>query len=81
MLAHITEMGRYLVGRSAFAIKHFASVMHLDYTLRTPAMDWYSALRAIEQAMRDIVGKACGQPVYNLLGGPCRERIRVYANG
>jgi galactonate dehydratase len=81
MLAHITEMGRYLVGRGAFAIKHFTSVMHLDYALRRPAMDWYSALSAIEQAMWDIVGKACGQPVYNLLGGPCRERIRVYANG
>lgn len=81
MLAHIQEMGRYLVGRSAFAIKHFTSVMHLDYALRRPAMDWYSALSAIEQAMWDLVGKACGQPVYNLLGGPCRDRIRVYANG
>jgi galactonate dehydratase len=81
MLAHIQEMGRYLVGRSAFAIKHFTSVMHLDYALRRPAMDWYSALSAIEQALWDLVGKACGQPVYNLLGGPCRERIRVYANG
>jgi galactonate dehydratase len=81
MLAHINEMGRYLVGRSAFAIKHFTSVMHLDYAMRRPAMDWYSALSAIEHAMWDIVGKACGQPVYNLLGGPCRDRIRVYANG
>jgi len=81
MLAHIQEMGRYLVGRSAFAIKHFSSVMHLDYALRRPAMDWYSALSGIEQAMWDLVGKACGQPVYNLLGGPCRDRIRVYANG
>ena len=26
-------------------------------------------------------GKAAGQPVYNLLGGPCRDKIRVYANG
>jgi len=81
MLAHIQEMGRYLVGRSAFAIKHFSSVMHLDYALRRPAMDWYSALSGIEQAMWDLAGKACGQPVYNLLGGPCRDRIRVYANG
>jgi galactonate dehydratase len=81
MLAHITEMGRHLVGRSPFAIKHFSSVMHLDYALRRPAMDYWSALSAIEQAMWDIVGKACNQPVYNLLGGPCRGRIRVYANG
>ena len=81
MLAHITEMGRFVIGRTPFEIKHFSSVMYLDYALRRPAMDFWSALSAIEQAMWDIVGKACGQPVYNLLGGPCREKIRVYANG
>ncbi|MBV9329633.1 MAG: mandelate racemase/muconate lactonizing enzyme family protein [Chloroflexi bacterium] len=81
MLAHLTEMGRFLVGRSPFAIKHFTTVMYLDYALRRPAMDFWSALSALEQALWDIVGKACGQPVYNLLGGPCRERIRLYANG
>jgi galactonate dehydratase len=81
MLAHLVEMGRHLIGRSPFAIKHFSSVMYLDYALRRPAMDFWSALSAIEQAMWDIAGKACGQPVYNQLGGPCRDKIRVYANG
>jgi galactonate dehydratase len=81
MLAHLLQMGRYLVGRSPFAIKHFTTVMYLDYALRRPAMDFWSALSALEQALWDIAGKACGQPVYNLLGGPCRDRIRVYANG
>ena len=81
MLAHLIEMGKFLIGRSPFEIKHFSSVMYLDYALRRPAMDFWSALSAIEQSMWDVVGKACGQPVYNLLGGPCRDRIRVYANG
>ena len=81
MLAHLNTMGRLLQGRDPFAIKHFSSVMYLDYALRRPAMDFWSALSALEQALWDIVGKACGQPVYNLLGGPCRDRIRVYANG
>ena len=81
MLAHLTEMGRFLIGRNPFAIKHFTSVMYLDYALRRPAMDFWSALSALEQALWDIVGKACSQPVDNLLGGPCRDRIRVYANG
>jgi galactonate dehydratase len=81
MLAHLTEMGRHLVGRTPFAIKHFSSVMYDDYALRRPAMDFWSALSALEQALWDIAGKICGQPVYNLLGGPCRDRIRVYANG
>src|SRR5919198_1666714 len=81
ILAHLKAMGRYLVGRSPFAIKHFVQVMHLDYALRRPAMDFWSALSALEQALWDVVGKACGQPVYNLLGGPCRDRVPVYANG
>jgi len=81
IMAHLEEMGRHLIGRSPFAIKHFCSVMYLDYALRRPAMDFWSALSALEHGLWDIVGKACGQPVYNLLGGPCRDRIRVYANG
>jgi galactonate dehydratase len=81
ILAHVNQMGRLLVGRSPFAIKHFSSVMYVDYAVRRPAMEFWSALSALEQGLWDVVGKACGQPVYNLLGGPCRDRIRVYANG
>lgn len=39
------------------------------------------AVAAIEIACWDILGKALNQPVYNLLGGRCRDRLRVYANG
>lgn len=38
-----------------------------------------SALSGIEQALWDIAGKACGQPVYKLLGGAVRDRVRLYA--
>ncbi|HWE61069.1 MAG TPA: galactonate dehydratase, partial [Chloroflexota bacterium] len=34
----------------------------------------------VEQAMWDILGKSLGVPVYQLLGGACRDRIRVYAH-
>jgi galactonate dehydratase len=40
-----------------------------------------TVISGIELAMWDIVGKACGQPVYRLMGGRCRDRIRAYANG
>jgi galactonate dehydratase len=81
IVAHVESMARYLVGRSPFAIKHFSHVMLVDYAVRRPAMEFFSALSALEQALWDVVGKASGQPVYNLLGGPCRDRVRVYANG
>jgi galactonate dehydratase len=40
-----------------------------------------SAIAVIEIACLDIVGKALGVPVYQLLGGAVRDRIKAYANG
>ena len=79
--AHVVELGRYLVGRSPFDIKHFTYAAYTDFGAKRGAMDLYSAISGIEHAMWDLVGKALGQPVYNLLGGPFRTRLRVYANG
>ncbi|MCA1723434.1 MAG: mandelate racemase/muconate lactonizing enzyme family protein, partial [Thermomicrobia bacterium] len=39
---------------------------------------WGSAVSAIEMACWDIAGKAAGVPVYKLLGGKVRDRVRVY---
>jgi len=40
-----------------------------------------TVISALEIACWDIVGKACGQPVYRLLGGRAREQLPAYANG
>lgn len=40
-----------------------------------------AAVAAVETACWDIVGKATGKPVHELLGGRVRDRVRVYANG
>jgi galactonate dehydratase len=79
--AHVQQLGRYLSGRDPFHIKHFTHMAYHDFAGKRGAMDLFSALSGIEQALWDIVGKSLGTPVYNLLGGPCREKIRVYANG
>jgi len=40
-----------------------------------------TAISAVEVALWDIIGKACGQPVYKLLGGRAHDRLLSYANG
>lgn len=78
---YIEAMAPYMIGRSPFEIKHSGTAMFDDFAIRRSSCDFFAAWSAIEIAMYDIVGKVCGQPVYNLLGGPCREKIRLYANG
>lgn len=79
--AHIHAMKRYLVGRNPFDIKHTLYVLFTDWAARRGAMDFYCAVSGVEHALWDIAGKACNQPVYNLLGGRSRDKVRVYANG
>lgn len=40
-----------------------------------------TAISGVEIALWDLIGKACGQPVFKLLGGCARERLPAYANG
>jgi len=79
--AYVDHIGNYLVGRNPLNIKHFTTVMYEDYADRQGSMDYFSAISGIELALWDIVGKWFNAPVYNLLGGSCRDKIKVYANG
>src|SRR5919202_4124938 len=81
IVAHVRQLGRYLVERSPLHIKHFTHTAYNDFAGKRGSMELYSAVSGIEQALWDIAGKRFGEPVYNLLGGPCRDKIRVYANG
>ena len=78
---HIQQLGRYLIGRNPFDIKHFTFLAYNDYANKRGSMECYCAISGLEIALWDIVGKATGQPVYNLLGGKCRDTVRVYAKG
>ena len=75
------ELGRYLIGCSPFDIKQFLFSAYMDFAGKRGSMEFFCAVSGLEQALWDIVGKAAGQPVYNLLGGRTRPRLRVYANG
>src|SRR5258708_1489493 len=76
----ILDFGRrYVIGSDPFAIEDLWFKLYQIEHNTGPVM--YSAMAGIETAMWDIVGKACGQPVYNLVGGSIRQRVRVYAKG
>jgi len=78
---HVANISSYLIGSDPFHIRHFTRVVYEDVLGKRGAMDAFCAISGVEQALWDIIGKRLGAPVYNLLGGPCRKRIKVYANG
>ena len=77
----IQELARYLIGHSPFDIKQFTFSAYSDFAGKRGSMEFFCAVSGLEQALWDIVGKASGQPVFNLLGGRTRRKMRVYANG
>src|SRR6202158_5209447 len=79
----IKDLAReFLLGKDPFAIEAIWSDMY-DHTFwaKGGGPIIFAGISAIEQALWDIKGKALGVPVYELLGGKVRERVRVYANG
>jgi galactonate dehydratase len=75
----IREMEPYLIGKDPRDITHHWQAIYRHAFYRGgPILT--SALSGIDQALWDIKGKLLGVPVYDLLGGPTRQRIRVYAH-
>ena len=76
--AAVEEMSVYLTGRDPLRIEDTFQVLYRGGFYRGgPVL--MSAISGIEQALWDIKGKRYGVPVYELLGGAVRDRIRVYS--
>lgn len=75
----IQELEPYLIGQDPTRIVHHWQAMYKHAFYRGgPVLT--SALSGVEHALWDLAGKAVGLPVYKLLGGPLRDRIKVYAH-
>ena len=71
------EVGRYLVGQDPNRVVfHWQAIERGAFYCGGPIKT--AILSGIDQALWDIKGKVYGVPVYKLLGGPTRDRIRVY---
>jgi len=74
ILESLRQLGEAVQGANPFQVEY-----HWERLFRSGAH--LPSLSALETAMWDIIGQALGAPIYNLLGGACHERIRVYADG
>ena len=76
----VNDIKDYLIGQDPSRIEHHWQTIYRHSFWRGGVVIG-SALSGIEQALWDILGKALGVPVYELLGGRVRDRVRLYANG
>ncbi|MEX0720091.1 MAG: galactonate dehydratase [Balneolaceae bacterium] len=74
----VQEISEYLIGKDPMKIEdHLQVFFHGTFYRGGPILT--SAFSGIEQALWDIKGKFYGAPVYELLGGACRDKVRVYS--
>jgi galactonate dehydratase len=78
VVAALEGIKTYLLGKNPLHIENHWRALYQGSTWRTAVL--LSALGGVEQAMWDILGKVCDLPVYALLGGPCRDRVRCYTH-
>ena len=78
-VAAVEELSDYLIGKDPLRIEHHWQHIYRSAFFRGGNV-LMTALSGIDQALWDIAGKYYEVPVYQLLGGPVRDRIRVYAH-
>jgi galactonate dehydratase len=77
VVAAIQELEPYLIGKDPRRVTHHWQAMYRHGFYRGDIV-LTSAISAVDIAMWDIKGKALGVPIYELLGGLTRDRIRLY---
>jgi galactonate dehydratase len=76
--AALEKFGEYLVGKDANQIELHWNVMQRFSHFRGTAVN--AAVSAIDIALWDLLGKRLQAPVWQLLGGAYRDRLRVYGH-
>jgi galactonate dehydratase len=78
--AAIHELSPLILGMDPFQVEMISQKLIRD-VYSEGAQIHMCAVSAMEIALWDIIGKATNQPIYNLWGGRCHEKLRAYANG
>ena len=81
LLGYLSEAApRYVIGKDPFDRELIVDTMRRNDYSRAGEVAM-SGIALVEMACWDIVGKALNQPVYRLMGGAVRQKIKAYANG
>lgn len=76
--AAVEELSEYLIGKDPLRIEdHWQTMYRSGFYRGGPIL--MSAISGIDQALWDIKGKYHNAPVYELMGGACRDSVRVYS--
>jgi len=78
--AAVVELTPLVLGMDPFQVEMISQKLIRDVYTEGGQIHM-SAVASIEIACWDIIGKSTGQPIYNLWGGRCHEKLRAYANG
>jgi galactonate dehydratase len=73
----VEDVSRLIIGEDPRRIEHLYQLMYRQYFWKV-GIEGMSAISGIEQALWDIKGKWLNVPVFELLGGRVRDRVRVY---
>lgn len=77
--AAVEEYRPVLIGADPCKIEHLVQLMYRGTYYRGGPV-FMSAISGIEQALWDIKGKYYHMPIYEMLGGACRDRVRMYGH-
>jgi galactonate dehydratase len=76
----VHELRTHYIGMDPFQIELIVQKMSRDVYSDGGQLHM-AAVAAIEVACWDVIGKSMNQPIYNLMGGRCHEKLKAYANG
>jgi L-alanine-DL-glutamate epimerase-like enolase superfamily enzyme len=79
LTAILRELAPLVVGQDPYRYEAIVRMLYSCCVHAAPGVCWH-AIAGIETALLDLVGKLLQRPVSDLLGGRCRDRVRIYAD-
>ena len=78
---HIKDIKKFIINKDPFKVRQLVNEWFTSSFNRNRDIVNMSLISGVESACFDLIGKHFGSTIYNLFGGPVRNKIKVYANG